>query len=151
MEIEFKPINKNNYKECVKLRVFKEQENFVSTNYWSLLEVNYEDGERTPMGIYNNEKMIGFFMFSFYKADKDYPVDSWWYERFMIDSAYQRKGFGRASLYKSLDYARKNLGKIEFRIAAEPENDVAIKLYEEAGFKKTGEMVCGEVVLLMNL
>ncbi len=104
-----------------------------------------------PMGIYLFEKMIGFFMFSYYKADEDYPVDSWWYERFMFDKKYQNKGYGRQSLYKSLDFAREKLGNIEFRISAEPENDVAINLYEEVGFKKTGEMVSGEVVLIINL
>lgn len=151
MELKLKKIDKDNYEECISLKVFKEQEDFVAPNYWSLLEANYEDGERMPMGIYLDDKMIGFFMFSYYKTDKEYPVDAWWYERFMIDKKHQRKGYGRQSLYKSLDFAREKLGNIEFRISAEPENEVAINLYEKVGFKKTGETAGGEVVLIINL
>lgn len=33
MQIEFKIINKNNYKECVKLYMKKEQEDFVAPNW----------------------------------------------------------------------------------------------------------------------
>ena len=151
MEIEFKAICKDNYEECVGLRVFDHQERFVAPNYWSLLEANYEDGKRYPMAIYADDTMIGFLMFSYYKADENYPIDSWWFERFMIDRNYQMKGYGRTSLRMSLDLAREKLGKIDFNISAEPENEVAIKLYEEAGFKKTGEVAFGEIVLRIHL
>ncbi|WP_026907266.1 GNAT family N-acetyltransferase [Paucisalibacillus globulus] len=151
MQLEFKKIDKNNYEACVELTVHKEQEDFVAPNWWSLLEDKYEEGERYPLGIYDGETIIGFLMYTFYPADADYPLDSWWLERFMIDKAYQNKGYGKAALKKFLDYFQTSYGNIDLRLATEPENDVAIKLYENVGFAKTGEVAADEIVFHIKL
>ncbi|WP_042149948.1 GNAT family N-acetyltransferase [Paucisalibacillus sp. EB02] len=151
MQLEFKGIDKNNYEKCVELNVNKDQEDFVAPNWWSLLEEKYEDGEKHPLSIYDNGTMVGFIMYSFYPADDDYPLDSWWIERFMIDKEFQHKGYGKAALRKFLDYFRTLYGNIDLRITTVPENDVATKLYENLGFSKTGEIAGGEVVLHIKL
>ncbi|WP_017187562.1 GNAT family N-acetyltransferase [Alkalibacillus haloalkaliphilus] len=151
MQIEFKAVDPNNYVECVKLNVKDDQKDFVAPNWFSLLEANYENGERFPMAIYQGETMIGFMMYVFYPADEDYPLDSWWIERFMIDQDYQNKGYGKESLNRFINYFRSKYGSIGLRIATEPKNEVAIKLYEEIGFVKTGEFVEGEAVLYMKV
>jgi len=151
MEINFKEIDISNYGECVELNVKEEQENFISPNYLSLLGVHYEDVEAHPMAIYQGENMIGFIKYVFYPADEDYSLDSWWIERFMIDKAYQNKGYGKESLKRFLDFFRKKYGNIEVRIGTAPENSAAISLYEKVGFEQTGEIAVGEVVLCLKL
>jgi diamine N-acetyltransferase len=151
MKLEFKGIDKNNYEECVELTVTEEQEDFVAANWWSLLEEKYEGGVKHPLAIYDKETMVGFVMYCYYPADDDYPVDSWWIERFMIDKKFQSKGYGKAALKKFLDYFRSLYGNVDLRITTVPENVVATKLYEKLGFSKTGEIAAGEVVLHIKL
>src|SRR5690606_7488355 len=151
MELEFKGIDKNNYEQCVELTINKEQEDFVAPNWYSVLEEKDEEGEKHPLAIYDHEKMVGFIMYCFYPADDDYPLDSWWIERFMIDKEFQNKGYGKAALRKFIDYFRNEYGNIDLRITTVPENEVATKLYEKIGFSKTGEIAAGEVVLHMKL
>ncbi|RPF55247.1 GNAT family N-acetyltransferase [Aquisalibacillus elongatus] len=148
MQIQFKDINKSNYIECVELEVYDEQKDFIAPNWYSLLEVSYESEERHPMAIYKDEVMIGFIMYVFYPADDDYPLDSWWIERLMIDQKYQNKGYGKSTLERFINYFRSKYGNVELRIATEPNNLTAIKLYENTGFVKTGEFAADEVVLL---
>ncbi len=150
INIEFRKIDKSNYEECVDLVVHDEQKSFVAPNWWSLLQGIYEEN-KYPLAIYDEDTMIGFLMYSFEKASEEYPVDSWWFERFMIDKKFQRKGYGEGSLEKFLDFIKNELGNIELRTSVEPDNEVVIKLYEKFDFIKTGEIVCDEVVLLRKI
>ncbi|SET57095.1 diamine N-acetyltransferase [Oceanobacillus limi] len=89
-------------------------------------------------------------MYCYYPADEDYCLDSWWIERFMIDKKFQNKGYGRTSLQKFFDYFSNKFGNVDLRISTEPENELAIRLYESVGFVKTGEVAAGEIVLHMK-
>ncbi|WP_017472946.1 GNAT family N-acetyltransferase [Amphibacillus jilinensis] len=150
MAILFKAIDQSNYKICAKLAVEEDQKLFVAPNWYSLLEANYE-ANRKPFAIYYDEEMVGFIMFSFLPSDSDYSIDSWWIERFMIDEKHQQKGYGTQSLLQAIDYFKAHFDQSELRISAEPENKVAITLYERHGFEKTGETVGNETVLLLVL
>lgn len=151
MDLMFKNIDKSNFLKCISLSVTTPQEEFVASNCYSLAESSYGTGEHYPLAIYDDETMIGFIMYSYFNGDKIYPIDSWWLCRFMIDKKYQHQGYGKASLLKLINYMKNKYGISELRTSAESENSVALKLYEEVGFVKTGEIVEGEVVLLLKL
>ena len=140
-------ITHENYKTCVKLHVEKTQEPFVAPNWYSLLEAKFEE-DRRAFGIYAEEEMVGFLMFSYYPADESYPTDSWWIERFMIDFHFQNKGFGKKGLQKALEWFDNEWRETPLRISAVEGNMIAQKLYEQVGFVLTGEKVDGEIVLL---
>jgi len=150
VNIEFRKIDKNNYEECIDLVVNDCQKKFVAPNWWSLLQGIYEE-DKYPLAIYKGDIMIGFLMYSFEVATDEYPVSSWWLERFMIDRKFQHKGYGEYSLKKFLDYITSQLGKIEIRTSAEAENEIVINLYKKVGFVKTGEVVMGEIELIKKL
>lgn len=145
--ITLKNISKENYKTCAQLKVFKNQEKFVSPNWYSLLEANYED-DRIPFGIYSNRMLVGFVMFSYYDADESYPTASWWVERFMIDCNYQNQKIGKKALLVCCEWFENKYPTEELRITAVPTNEVALTLYEKLHFTRTGETVDGEIVLL---
>lgn len=147
--IKFKKVDRTNYQECIGLKVAKNQESFVASNWFSLLEANYEE-DRYPLAIYSEDELVGFLMYSYYPADEDYPIDSWWIERLMVDEKFQKRGYGRKTLKQFIEWFRTNYNVSSLRISAEAENNVAIRLYEKLGFGKTGETVDGEVVLLME-
>ena len=145
--IQLKEIDQSNYKTCIALKTAKEQEDFVSPNWYSLLESVFE-AQRQAFGLYNGEEMVGFVLFSYYAADEDYPKNSWWIERFMIGQAYQNQGFGSQGLTASIKWFLDQVQAKELRISSVPGNTIAEQLYEKHGFVKTGEQVSGETVLL---
>lgn len=145
--IELRKVTQENYKEVAQLRVTAKQEEFVALNWYSLLEANYEE-EHYPSAIYKGEELVGFLLYAYYPADEDYPKDSWWILRLMIDKEHQNKGYGKEAMKQFETCFKKSYDVDELRISAEPENKVAIKLYEDLGFEQTGETVEGETVLL---
>ncbi|WDV44373.1 GNAT family N-acetyltransferase [Clostridiaceae bacterium M8S5] len=145
MNISFKEINKENWEECINLDVRKEQEKFVASNWYSILEAKF--GEKLyPLCIYDNETMIGFLMYDF-----DPETGRWELSRFMIDKKYQRKGYGKMSMIQLVNLMKEKLGNIKFYLSIEPKNLIAQKLYESIGFKKTGEIMWDEEVMVIEL
>ncbi|MDP5275688.1 GNAT family N-acetyltransferase [Chengkuizengella axinellae] len=145
MNLTFKNINQNNWKECIALKVHEYQESFVASNWYSLLEAKYQ-GDQNPLAIYNDEMMIGFLMYGVEPETQRLELC-----RFMIDKKFQQKGYGRASLNKLLSLIKEKYGDIDFYTSAEPDNINTIKLYEDVGFIKTGEVMWGEIVLKIKL
>ncbi|WP_113672385.1 GNAT family N-acetyltransferase [Vallitalea guaymasensis] len=146
MNILFKEINNDNWEECFNLKVFKEQEEFVAPNSYSLLEAHY--GKNLfPLAIYDDDIMVGFIMYEIDEEDDNSMAMC----RLMIDQKHQKKGYGRAAVLKLLDFIREKYGKMPFYTSFEPENKVAEKLYESVGFKKTGEVLYEELVAKIDL
>ncbi|MFR1709793.1 MAG: GNAT family N-acetyltransferase [Clostridium sp.] len=145
MEISFKEINNDNWRECIKLSVEENQKGFVASNAYSILESKFEEG-CYPLAIYDGETMVGFLMYNLDSED-----NSWWMCRLMMDKNHQGKGYGRASILKLLKLLKEDQGSIKVYTSFEPENNVAEKLYESVGFRKTGQVMWGEVVMETQL
>lgn len=79
MNIYLKKIDKNNYEECINLKLTLEQEKYVLSNLLSLVQTAYED-DFYSLGIYNNDMMVGFILY-----DYDLSINGWSMSRFMID------------------------------------------------------------------
>lgn len=130
MEIRLLEINQANYQECIDLKVTKEQEKFVATNIFSLVQAAYEP-ELYPLGIYSKDKMVGFILYDF-----DQKLNGWSMSRFMIDEKYQNQGIGKLALQKFIELFINKYGGQVLYTSAEVDNPIAIRLYEEFGFKK---------------
>ena len=142
-----------------KLRVAKDQRNYVATNDWSLIQayLSLAEGEPVfPFGIYNGKTLVGFIMidygsdwsgykreawlnsdaYKFYKDKKYYYI---W--RFMIDKKFQGRGYGREAMKRALDFIRTApCGEAEYCVLSyEPGNEVAKKLYFSLGFVELNE------------
>jgi len=145
MNLIFKAIDNDNWSECIELSVEENQKCFVASNAYSILESKFEEGNY-PLAIYDGEVMVGFLMYSFDSDD-----NSWWMCRLMMDKKYQGKGYGRAAILKLLELLKEEHGNIKVYTSFEPENSVAEKLYEAVGFRKTGKIMWGEVVMEIQL
>ncbi|MEW8995170.1 GNAT family N-acetyltransferase [Clostridium sp.] len=145
MEIIFKEIDNDNWRECIELSVEENQKCFVASNSYSILESKFEEG-CYPLAIYDGETMVGFLM---YNLDSD--DNSWWMCRLMMDKKHQGKGYGRATILKLLKLLKEDHGNIKVCTSFEPENSVAEKLYESVGFRKTGKIMWEEVVMEIQL
>ena len=69
----------------------------------------------------------------------------------MIDKNHQGKGYGKAALSSAIKHFKNTLDLKEMLTSIVPGNDVAVKLYENLGFKLTGEIDDGEHVMKLSL
>ena len=145
MEIELKELIEDNFKQCFELKVSSYQTQFIASNEESWNAAKEIAKTARPFAIYCNGKMVGFTMFAF---DEDYedPNDRYWLWRFMIDERFQRKGYGTAALEAIIEYFRDH-GANNIRLSTKPANTSAINMYRKAGFRETGEVIDGEVVM----
>lgn len=145
MEISLRHITKENYEAICELEVSKQQEDYVASNVWSLVESKFNDGYETR-AIYANDEPVGFFMWVLENAEKT----SIW--RFMIDQKHQKKGVGRRALNLALDEIKQASGLRKIEICYDPKNPVAKDFYSSFGFSEVGMDEDGEDMLaLINL
>jgi len=112
---------------------------------YSLAEAK-ADGVSIPLAIYADEIMVGFTMYWFDKDNRMGCID-----RLMVSADHQGKGYGRFAMSEIIDRLKKNPGCKKIRTSFEPNNSGAEKLYHSLGFRRTGKIEEGEVVMVLNL
>ena len=149
MNIELIHLTEENIEQCFDMKVASEQTQYIASNNesWNTAKEN-EDVAR-PFAIYCDGKMVGFTMFAFDENYED-PDDRYWLWRFMIDEDLQGNGYGTAALQVIIKYF-KDHGANNIRLSTKETNERALKMYRKAGFRNTGEMNDGEIVLQLDL
>ncbi|MDL2218351.1 GNAT family N-acetyltransferase [Christensenellaceae bacterium OttesenSCG-928-M15] len=128
--IEFRPIDRLNYLECIDLALEESQKGYVAPNVFSLAQAAYEP-DMFPLGVYCNGKMVGFVLYDF-----DSELKAWSMSRFMIDKAHQGKGIGKAALAEFLRVFFEEHKVDEIYTSVEESNSAAMQLYETMGFRR---------------
>lgn len=127
------------------LRPHSHQLDYVATNEESLEEAE-ENPACVPLIIRAQGEPVGFAMYALDEDDGNY-----WIYRLMIDARFQGKGYGRAAL-ASIVAALSELPQCTCVVlGVKPENDRARRLYERAGFRATGDVIDGEIVMRYDL
>lgn len=135
--------------DVLKLRVSKEQKEFVARNSDSIIDAYFflteEKKNVFTFGIYNGKKPVGFLMIGYncvWRENLDFAKNSYYIWRFMIDRRYQGNGYGREALKLAIDFVRTApCGKAEYCwLSYEPENEAARKLYLSMGFEEKPEL-----------
>ena len=143
MSISLKEVTKENWVQCIKLKLAPEQEGLVAPNVDSIAESKFEL-HYVLKAIYNNEKVVGFLMYC--PEIETAETDMYWLFRFMVDVEYQKQGIGRAALELALnEISNNNCRKIN--IMYSPKNFVAAKLYASFGFKQVGIAEDGDIIV----
>jgi len=80
-------------------------------------------------------------------VDEDLEERSLVIWRIMFPSEHQNKGYGTKSIEKIVQMAKES-GKYDYMVIDYvPENNVAGHVYEKVGFRPTGELSNGEIVM----
>lgn len=140
--IDLRNITKENYEECLALKVSENQMSFVAPNVKSLAQAWVFYRTAFPFAIYADNVLVGFIMMGFYEEKNCYTL---W--RFMIDEKHQNKGYGKIALSLAINYMIDSFGIKELFTSVVPENSAAKNLYNSLGFNETGELSGNEIVM----
>lgn len=149
MSLSVIKVNRKNYKEILKLKVSKGQENFIESVKVCLKEAR-EDSVWKTVGIYNGDKAVGFAMYGlFLNEGKNGKV---WLDRFLISSQYQGMGYGKEGINILIKHLYEEFGYKKIYLSVYDNNIKAIDLYKKIGFEFNGELdINGEKVMVINL
>lgn len=144
--IHLKPINEDNFNNIIDLKVLDSQKSFIASNMYSLAEA-YAIPHLEPRAIMDDDKLIGFLMYTLQDDDYNRTAGLW---RFMIHPEYQCKGYGYKAMMILIDYL-KGIDNIDGLLTSyEPDNNHAKALYTKCGMKENGDISDGEVVTIMK-
>ncbi|WP_246682263.1 GNAT family N-acetyltransferase [Mesorhizobium sp. B3-2-1] len=138
--IHIAPVTKANRALVTALQLAPEQMDFVASNADSLREAR-SDRDARPRAVIVGDQPVGFLMYEVPRDDDEARI-----YRFMIDRAWQGRGYGKAALRAVLEEIG-GLGHIRHvSICYEPENEAARRLYRSAGFVEEGLDEDGEMI-----
>jgi len=132
--VHLREITKENLDAVLKLKVAKEQESYVSTVAYSLAQAWVYRDTAYPFAIYDGDVLVGFVMMGFYEVKQQYTL---W--KLLIDERYQHRGYGRQAVELAKQYLIDTFGVAEIYLGVHEDDEVAIRLYQSAGFMATGE------------
>ncbi|MBR5897019.1 MAG: GNAT family N-acetyltransferase [Lachnospiraceae bacterium] len=136
--ITLQKVSKENLDDILSLKVAESQTSYVSSNAESLAQAYVYSETAYPFAVYEDETIVGFIMMGYYAVKEYYTL---W--KFMIDSRYQHKGYGRKALELGIQFIKDTFAAKEVYTGVVPGNDVAKNLYKSIGFKDTGLIELG--------
>lgn len=138
--VYLKRIDRDNWEEAIQLSVKEEQRDFMASNLYSIAEVQFLENFKA-MGIYLEDKMVGFTMFGIDPDDHNF-----WVYRLMVDQEFQGRGIGVEAVKKVIEEIRNlNVNHIPYiMIGYHPDNIGARNTYRKAGFIETEIAPWGE-------
>ena len=141
--VELRAINEDNYEDCLNLSASVDNEDFVDPVAWSLAEawVFYDDSR--PFAIYADDVMVGYVLM--YVGEENPQIIN-----FMIDSRFQRRGYGTAAARLCIAYLCNEYNASKISLPIEPENIVAQKLWSSVGFEMTNDMEDGYLIMRLH-
>ena len=151
--LELRPPTRHTLRRIWKLEVAEDQRDFVAPNLVTLAQAPYEGGAY-PFGIWKDDEPVGFLAMidlrQVHEPEEGEDTNAAFLWRLMIAAQYQGRGYGRFVLGLCFDWAR-GMCLPRMVTSAVETNHVAQKLYESAGFVRTGRVIDGEVEMARRL
>ena len=138
-DVTLREVTKENWLECIRLKVGEGQTGFVAPNVYSLAESKLYP-EYVPLAVYAGEEMVGFAMYGVEDG-------TGWIIRLMTAEAHQGKGYGRAAVRELVRRLKAHPDCRRIRLSYVPANEAAAAFYRSLGFRDTGELLDGEIVV----
>lgn len=149
--VSLREITDANRAAVIALRVAPGQEVFVASIAESLAEaVSTPQGNPWYRAIYAGDEPVGFVMLSWAVTPSPGIIGPWFLWRLLVDQDRQGRGIGRAALAQVVDLIRAN-GATELLTSYHPGAGEPWPFYERFGFRPTGALEGGEIVLSLDL
>jgi diamine N-acetyltransferase len=144
-----KIVTRDDVVPLIRLKVSSEQEALVAPNAATLAQAAYETGS-IVLGLWDDSVPVGLMalidMATYPWVEPGDDPESAYIWRLMIDKSHQGKGFGSAALNLAADQA-KAWGHSRLTASVVDAETSAMPFYEANGFRKTGDLVDGELVI----
>jgi diamine N-acetyltransferase len=150
--VSLREITAETVRDVCKLEVAPEQQGLVAPNAVSIAQAYFEPAAWFR-AVYAGEAPVGFAMLydPTRTGEPEGGRDTCFLWRFMIDHREQRKGHGGAALELLVAHVRTLSGVTRLKTSFVPKPGNAATLYERAGFRTTGEVDDGEIVMELPL
>lgn len=152
--IHLQLVDESNWREALELTVRPEQQRFIADHLpvaaVALAKAYIRPGGLMwlPYAIYDDEQMVGFVEIALAENGRS-PC---WLYHFFIDYRFQKQGYGRTGLLALLGMIAQQWPQVDgVQLVVHPDNTAAQRLYEGAGFQRTGEEKWGELVYRLEL
>jgi diamine N-acetyltransferase len=150
LPVTLREITADTLSAVLALEVAPEQRQFVAANARSIAQAHFEPAAWFR-AVYAGDEPVGFAMLydPTRASTPEMPgVCGLW--RLMIDARHQRKGYGAIVLRQLIVHARALPGVTAFRVSYVPGDGDAGVFYRRHGFRDTGAVDDGEVVLELD-
>lgn len=147
--VSLREITAQTVRQITSLAVGPEQQRFVASNAVSLAEALF-NAEAWYRAIYVDDAPAGFVMLydeSLRAAALSTPEVGLW--RFMVDHRFQGRGVGRAALEQVIAHAKGKGVFTSLLVSYVPGPGCPEPFYLRAGFRHTGKVEDGEIVLAL--
>ena len=149
--VSLREITSETVRSVCSLSVADSQKSFVAPNAVSLAQALFS-ASAWYRAIHLSEQLVGFVMLrdeSLLKPPISNPQANLW--RFMIDTRYQGKGIGKAALLQIIEHVRSRSHFSSLATSYVPGVGCPEKFYLGLGFRHTGGLKNGEVLLDLPL
>ncbi|MDX3093825.1 GNAT family N-acetyltransferase [Streptomyces sp. ME01-24h] len=148
--VHLREITDDNREAVRALRVRRHQKQFVASVSLSLKQAaKMQDANPWYRAVYRGDEPVGFVMLSWKPPSGPYQGRHFIW-RLLIDKRYQGHGIGREVLTQIADLVRAD-GGTELLTSYEPGEGEPWPFYRRFGFKPTGDVDDGEIVLRLPL
>ncbi|GAA3264334.1 GNAT family N-acetyltransferase [Nonomuraea helvata] len=138
--VTLREVDEENWRAVADIAPLDEQRRYVPALAARYLLLSMREGSWNSLAVYADDTVVGHVMWG---VDED---GSHWIGGMMIDGSEQGKGLGRALLRTMTAWLAAQEGGWTIRLAYQPDNIVAGRLYESLGFVPTGAVDGEEVI-----
>lgn len=146
--IRLLPASTKNRSDLLKLTLLPNQTHFIESVEDCLKEADALSLWR-PVGIYDDDTLIGFAMYGLWKKEGDHGRV--WLDRILIDQSQQKKGYGKKALIALIRHIFESYDYDEVYLSLYEDNTVALNLYKKLGFSFNGEKdIHNELIMVLK-
>ena len=147
MCLHFETVTAKNRGAVERLALLPEQAGFIESPSECLREADASDFWR-PVGIYDGTELVGFAMYGYLPCLGEGQL---WFDRLLIDKAFQGRGYAKAAIAALLERLRQEYPCRRVYLSVYGDNAAAIHLYQQAGFSFNGDYdTKGERVMVLD-
>lgn len=147
MCLHFETVTAKNRGAVERLALLPEQAGFIESPSECLREADASDFWR-PVGIYDGTELVGFAMYGYLPFLGEGQL---WFDRLLIDKAFQGRGYAKAAIAALLERLRQEYPCRRVYLSVYGDNAAAIHLYRQAGFSFNGDYdTKGERVMVLD-
>jgi diamine N-acetyltransferase len=151
LPVSLREIDASTVRAIVALDVAADQQKFVASNAVSLAQALFSP-EAWYRAIYLSGDPVGFVML--YDETQRVPppeAPQFFLWRLMIDARFQRRGIGKAALEQVIAHVREKRSATSLGVSYVPGPGCPEPFYLASGFRHTGRVDDGEIVLELPL